>query len=126
MTTAISSRRARTEPSSTGSTAGSTSTRPKYSGAENRLPDGFEVRRARIGVKATLFTDWLAEIDVDFADNVVEIKDLWAGYAGFDNSVIRVGNHKAPFGLETLTSSKNIIFIERSYIDSWAPDRRSA
>lgn len=94
-----------------------------YSGAENRLPTGFEVRRARIGVKATLYQDWLAEIDLDFADNAVEIKDLWVGYAGFDNSVIRLGNHKAPFGLDTLTSSKNIVFIERSYLDSWAPDR---
>jgi len=94
-----------------------------YSGAENRLPTGFEVRRARIGVKATVFTDWLAEIDLDFADNLIEIKDLWAGYAGIDNTIIRAGNHKAPFGFDTLTSSKNIMFIERSYLDSWSPDR---
>lgn len=94
-----------------------------YRGAEDRLGAGAEVRRARLGVKATIATSWLAEIDVDFADNAVEVKDLWAGYAGFDNSVIRIGNHKAPFGFDSLTSSKNIIFIERSYIDSWAPDR---
>ncbi len=94
-----------------------------YQGAENRLGSGFEVRRARIGVKATLYRDWLAEVDVDFADNAIEIKDLWAGYTGFENSVIRLGNHKAPFGLDTLTSSKYITFIERSYLDSWAPDR---
>lgn len=94
-----------------------------YQGSDNRLPNGAEVRRARIGVKATMFRDWLTEIDLDFADNAVEIKDLWVGYAGFDNSVIRFGNHKAPFGLETLTSSKYITFLERSYIDSWAPDR---
>lgn len=94
-----------------------------YSGAENRLGSGFEVRRARIGVKATLYQDWLAEIDLDFADNAIEIKDLWVGYAGFKNSVFRLGNHKAPFGLETLTSSKYITFIERSYLDSWSPDR---
>lgn len=95
----------------------------RYSGAKNRLPSGFEVRRARLGVKATVFTDWLAEVDLDFADNLIEIKDLWAGYAGFENMVIRLGNHKAPFGFETLTSSKNIMFIERSYLDSWSPDR---
>ncbi len=95
----------------------------KYSGAANRLPTGFEVRRARIGVKATVFTDWLAEIDLDFADNLIEIKDLWAGYAGIKDTVIRLGNHKAPFGFDTLTSSKNIMFIERSYLDSWSPDR---
>lgn len=94
-----------------------------YKGAENRLPTGAEVRRARVGIKATLFTNWLTEIDLDFANNLVEMKDMWAGYAGFSNSVIRVGNHKSPFGFDTLTSSKNIVFIERAYVDSWSPDR---
>jgi phosphate-selective porin OprO/OprP len=94
-----------------------------FKGAENRLGTGAEIRRARIGVKATLYKNWLAEIDLDFADNAIEIKDMWMGYSGFANSVNRVGNHKAPFGLDTLTSSKNISFIERSYLDSWSPDR---
>lgn len=94
-----------------------------YQGQKNRLPTGFEVRRARIGVKATVFTKYLAEIDVDFADNKVEMKDVWMGYAGIRQTLIRVGNQKAPFGLDTLTSSKNIMFIERAYTDSWAPDR---
>lgn len=94
-----------------------------YKGSDNRLPTGAEVRRARIGVKATLFTDWLAEIDLDFADNAIEMKDVWMGYAGFTNTLIKAGNHKSPFGLESLTSSKNITFIERPYIDSWSPDR---
>jgi phosphate-selective porin OprO/OprP len=94
-----------------------------YRGQKYRLPTGFEVRRARIGVKATLYTNFLAEIDVDFADNQVEMKDVWMGYAGMRQTVIRVGNQKAPFGLDTLTSSKNIMFIERAYTDAWAPDR---
>lgn len=95
-----------------------------YKGAENRLASGAEIRRGRIGVKATLYRDWLAEVDIDFANNAVEIKDMWGGYAGWKNSVLRVGNHKAPFSLETLTSSKYIVFIERGYPDSMVPDRR--
>jgi len=94
-----------------------------YMGEKNRLPTGFEVRRARIGIKATLFTNFLSEMDVDFADNLIEMKDMWVGYAGVRNTLIKAGNHKAPFGLDTLTSSKNIMFIERSYLDSWSPDR---
>jgi len=94
-----------------------------YRGAANRLPSGAEVRRARIGTKATIARNFLAEVDVDFANNAVEIKDLWAGYTGFENSIIRVGNHKPPFGFDTLTSSKNIVFIERAYVDAWSPDR---
>ena len=94
-----------------------------YRGAANRLPSGAEARRARLGTKATIAKDWLAEVDLEFADNKVEIKDLWSGYAGLENSIIRVGNHKSPFGFETLTSSKNIIFMERPYVDAWSPDR---
>jgi len=94
-----------------------------YRGAANRLPTGFEVRRGRLGLKSTLFTNWLAEVDIDFTDNLVEIKDMWMGYTGIKNMLIKVGNHKTPFGLDTLTSSKNITFMERAYIDAWAPDR---
>ena len=94
-----------------------------FAGAKNHLATGAEIRRARIGLKATLFTNWLTEVDVDFADNAIEMKDMWLGYGGFKNSVIRVGNHKAPFGLDTLTSSKYIAFIERAYVDAWSPDR---
>jgi phosphate-selective porin OprO/OprP len=94
-----------------------------YHAQKNRLPAGFEVRRARIGVKATIATNFLAEMDIDFADNAIEMKDMWAGFAGVKNTLFKVGNHKAPFGFDTLTSSKNIMFIERSYLDSWAPDR---
>jgi len=94
-----------------------------YSGEENRLPNGAEIRRARIGVKATLFGNWLTEVDVDFADNLIEMKDMWVGYS-FGNGLVKAGNFKMPFGLETLTSSKFITFIERPYIDAWAPDRR--
>ena len=95
-----------------------------YQGAENRLPSGVEVRRARIGLKTTLYQNWLAEVDFDFADAKVSIKDLWMGYTGFGKSLIRAGNFKSPFGLDNLISSKHIMFIERSYIDALVPDRR--
>ena len=94
-----------------------------YRGGKNALGSGTEVRRARLGWKATLYKDWHGEIDVDFAENAVEMKDMCLGYQGFKNSIIKVGNFKEPFSLETLTSSKYITFIERSYIDNLSPDR---
>lgn len=94
-----------------------------YFGSENQLASGTEIRRARLGVKTTLFRDWWTEIDVDFAENAVEIKDAWIGYVGLKNSIIRLGNFKEPFSLEVLTSSKNITFMERSYADNLAPSR---
>ena len=94
-----------------------------YLGATNSLATGVELRRVRLGVKTTLYRNWLGEIDVDFAGDAVEVKDLWIGYQGWSNSLLRVGNFKEPFSLETLTSSKYITFLERSYIDNFSPDR---
>lgn len=94
-----------------------------YLGAQNALATGVGIRRARLGVKTTLFRSWQGEIDVDFAGDAVEVKDLWVGYAGWNNSLLRIGNYKEPFSLETLTSSKFITFLERSYIDNFSPDR---
>jgi phosphate-selective porin OprO/OprP len=94
-----------------------------YTGSRNSLGNGTEVRRARLGGKVTLYRDWHGEIDVDFAKNAVEMKDVWLGYEGFANSLVKIGNYKEPFSLETLTSSKYITFMERSYADNFSPDR---
>jgi phosphate-selective porin OprO/OprP len=94
-----------------------------YTGSKNSIANGTEIRRARLGGKATLFKDWHGEIDVDFTKNEVEMKDMWVGYIGFPNSMVKFGNYKEPFSLETLTSSKYITFMERSYIDNLSPDR---
>lgn len=94
-----------------------------YTGSKNRLANGTDVRRARLGGKVTMFTNWHGEIDVDFTKNEVEMKDVWMGYLGFANSMVKFGNYKEPFSLETLTSSKYITFMERSYADNFSPDR---
>lgn len=95
-----------------------------YRGGKNALGSGTEIRRGRLGWKATLFRDWYAEIDVDFSENAVDMKDMWVGYLGFDNTLVRVGNFREPFSLETITTSKYITFMERSYVDNFSPDRR--
>jgi phosphate-selective porin OprO/OprP len=94
-----------------------------YRGGQNKLASGTDVRRARIGAKATLYRDWHGEFDVDFADNAVEMKDMWIGYLGLHNSLVKAGQFKEPFSFETITSSKFITFMERSYIDNFSPDR---
>lgn len=93
-----------------------------YTGSKNELANGLEIRRARLGVKTTLYRSWLGEIDVDFAGDAVEVKDLWVGHETAAG-LFRVGNFKEPFSLETLTSSKFITFMERSYVDAFSPDR---
>lgn len=44
-----------------------------------RFSNGTIIRRARFGIKATLYEKWFAELDVDFANNEVEIKDMFMG-----------------------------------------------
>ena len=77
-----------------------------------RFSDGVIVRRARLGIKAEL-DNWFAELDVDFAYNEVEIKDMFLGYKFNDHWNVRFGNFKVPMSMERLTSSKYINMAER-------------
>jgi len=94
-----------------------------YSGSENSLGSGTEVRRARMAFKPT-WGDWTAQFDVNLAGNAVEIKDFWVAYTGFKNFMIKAGNHKTQWSLEEVTSSRYITFIERASLNCFTPDRR--
>ncbi len=73
-----------------------------------------EFRRARLFVKGTLFSDWVYKSQLDFANNKTTIKDMYLQYNGWKPAKFTLGNHKMPFGLDELTSSKYSTFIERS------------
>lgn len=94
-----------------------------FSGNDNRLANGTQLRRGRISFKAGFGKDWVAEGDYDFAEGTSSTKDMWIGYQGFKDTLIQVGQFKEPFGFDTLTSSNAIWFTERSYSDVWTPDR---
>ena len=73
-----------------------------------------------------LWKDWRAEVDVDVADNEIDVKDFWISYdrLGFIGSgLIKVGNFKEPFGLEMLVTSKYMTFLERGLLTVFAPSR---
>ncbi|WP_306599678.1 OprO/OprP family phosphate-selective porin [Geothrix sp. 21YS21S-2] len=94
-----------------------------FDGNKNRLANGTQLRRGRISFKAGFGKDWVAEGDYDFAEGGASVKDMWVGYQGFKDTLIQVGQFKAPFGFDTLSSSNAIWFTERSYSDIWTPDR---
>lgn len=95
-----------------------------YMNSDNALANGAEIRRARAALNMQLWKSWISQFDVEFIqDGTIEIKDLWLGYAGAKHSLVKIGNFKEPFGLETLTSSRYIPFIERPLIDNFSPDR---
>ncbi|MBS1818866.1 MAG: hypothetical protein JSU08_13110 [Acidobacteria bacterium] len=95
-----------------------------YSNSDNAMSNGAEVRRARFALNMMLWKTWASQFDVEYiSDGTIEIKDMWLGYTGIPHSTIKIGNFKEPFGLETLTSSRYISFMERSMIDNFSPDR---
>lgn len=90
-----------------------------------RFSDGVAIRHARLGIKSTLWDRWFAELDLDFAYNKVELKDIYIGYRFNDNWQIKVGQFKEPMSMERLTSSKYLTMLERPMpVEAFAAGRR--
>ncbi len=82
---------------------------------KNKMSNGTHLRKGRLAFKVNLWTDWYTEWDIDMAEGVVEAKDMFLEYHGFENAYIKFGHFKVPFGLNILTSSRYIPFPERAY-----------
>lgn len=84
--------------------------------SEDAIPmgDGMEFRRTRLELEGTLYEDWSYKAQYDFAENKLAAKDLYLAYAGLGSGSLLIGQFKQFFGLEELTSSKYITFMERS------------
>jgi len=80
--------------------------------------NGTEVRRARLHIKGVLWNDFKYVTEFDFADNKVTIKDLSVSYRGLDHLQITIGNQKQNMSMELQESSNDIMFIERSAVNS--------
>jgi phosphate-selective porin OprO and OprP len=80
--------------------------------------NGWEARRARLGVEGVVWYDWKYKFEVDFAGgNEAEVKDAYISYAGFSDFLgleILMGQFKVANSLEGMTSSRFITFMERS------------
>ncbi len=85
-----------------------------------------ELRRARLNIKTKIADNWEAKLQFDFTEDDASdrIKDAYVKYGGWQMMDILVGQDKEPFGLEAITSSKNLSFIERSMVsDAFGPGR---
>ena len=94
---------------------------------KNDLSDGTIVRRARMAIKTIMWRDWYAEIDLDLAEESVELKDAYLTYRSLwdGNAYVRVGNFRQPFGMEENFTSRYLMFLERSQgTDPFAVGRR--
>lgn len=83
-----------------------------------------EIRRARIGVAGNLPGDFAYKIEVDFADGEVELTDALLAYETGD-ATFTIGQHNNFQGLEELTSSRFLSFMERAaFTDAFGFERR--
>lgn len=78
-----------------------------------RFSDGTAFRRARLGFEGTAFKWFNYRAEVDFAGNAVNLTDAYLQYTKIPKTVLTVGQHKAPFGLESNNSDNYNIFLER-------------
>lgn len=89
------------------------------------LGDSFEIRRARIGVNGRIFKDIGYEVVTNaVGSNANLIDTAFINYAFNPVAQIRVGRFKQGFSLEELTSSNNIDFMERSYVNQFIPGKQ--
>ena len=75
--------------------------------------DGTLLRRARLGFEGTAFKWFNYRAEVDFAGNAVNITDFYLQYTKIPKTVLTIGQHKAPFGLESNNSDNYNMFLER-------------
>ncbi|GAA4756105.1 porin [Sphingomonas daechungensis] len=75
--------------------------------------NGTALRRARIGFEGTALKWWNYRIEVDFAGNAVNITDAYLQYTKIPKTLLTLGQHKAPFGLESNNSDNYNTFLER-------------
>jgi len=90
------------------------------------LADTMEIRRARLAFKGKVAKDFDYLIQGNLigghGSNIVD--EAYFGYTKYEQASLRFGKFKQPFGLEQLTSSNNIDFMERSFNDQLVPAKK--
>ena len=93
-------------------------------GLGDNLEDGTEFRKVRFFNSGTIHENVNYKLQVDFASGAAVLKDAYIELKGLPVG-LKVGHFKEPFGLEELTSSKYITFMERSLINCFSPSRNN-
>ncbi len=83
--------------------------------------DTFDIRRARLGAKVKFGDYYSGEVVFNGVGSTPILDIAYANVAWWKPVQFRVGQFKMPFSLEQLTSSNNIDFIERSFVDAYIP-----
>jgi phosphate-selective porin OprO/OprP len=90
------------------------------------LEDGVQLRRARLALQGRLWKVWEFKWEYDFSDKdgKSKVMDVYAGVVGAGaRPNLRVGHMREPFGHEALTSSNELLFMERGLPFALVPFR---
>ena len=94
-------------------------------GPLNGIEDANEFRRARLYLAGTIYGNIDFKAQYDLAGGDADFKDVYLRYKDLPVN-LTVGHFKEPFGLEELTSSKYITFMERSTAtEAFSPSRNT-
>ncbi len=89
------------------------------------LLDGTEFRRVRLYIAGLIYGNVDYKLQFDFAGGKAKLKDAYIGIKDLPFGYLKMGHFKEPFGLDELTSSKYITFIERALPMAFAPSRNT-
>jgi phosphate-selective porin OprO and OprP len=90
----------------------------------NPIGNGTSIRRARFAAKANVTKNWYGEIDLDFANGILELNDAYLSYDFLNGLTSRVGNFKERFSMSQTASSRYLNFMERAMVvTAFAPSR---
>ncbi|MHC4395878.1 MAG: OprO/OprP family phosphate-selective porin [Planctomycetota bacterium] len=93
--------------------------------SKGNLLDGTEFRRARLYISGLIYGNVDYKLQFDFANGSAVLKDAFLGIRDLPIGYLKMGHFKEPFGLEELTSSKYITFLERALPAAFAPSRNT-
>jgi phosphate-selective porin OprO and OprP len=88
------------------------------------IGNGATIRRARFATKTNISKNWYGELDLNFANGVLELNDAYVRYDFLNGLSSSVGNFKERFSLSETSSSRYLNFMERAMVvNAFAPSR---
>ena len=89
------------------------------------VPDTYDIRRARLGFKASFKDYYEGEVVADLSSDKAKLDVASINVAWWKPVQFRFGKFKMPMNLEELTSSNNIDYMERSFVNQLAPGKET-
>ena len=100
---------------------------------QTAIKDRFRLRRARLNLTGDYAEQFDFKLEGDFGQSdgtsgnrtAFSATDVWVNYHEFPAAQVKIGQYKAPFGLEQLTPDTSLLTIERTLpTGAITPDRQ--